>query len=742
MRFGAVHRVMTSALAVLGILAVLSSAAMPPVLSILTLTLLVLAILVPESWQQKAWLRHIATLGPLALLVLEGARLASGRSALDIAVEFAALLQVVRLATRRGAAHDQQIILLALLHFVVGTVLGGGLTFGICFFGFLLVAPGALVLSHLRREVEGNYRQGARDRTGLPVDVPRILRSRRVVGRGFLFATSLLSVPIFLFTAVLFLLFPRVGLSLLLINHGRPGRMVGFSDHVDLGEVGVLRSDPTIALRFEVPDQPEPAPPRKPLRFRGTAFDYYDGRAWQRTQTERRAVDTSGGIYPLFRDATETKERLIIDLEPIDPPVIFLPERAVGFMLRRSSQAVLTDAVSVTRGPEGEHRYTSGEARGLRYETYLAPPDAVVVNQNLPDIERARYLQQPKSLSPEVVRLAHLWTAGLVTPRQKAEAIRKHLQSDFTYDVNSPSSGQPNPVDHFLTQSHRGHCEFFSTTLALMLRAEQIPSRNVTGFVGGTYNRFGKYYAIREGDAHSWVEAYISDSVLPPSSSTPLSGHWETLDATPALGTESITETAGMFAYARDILEAMSQRWNRHVVGYDLYQQMHLFDRMSAGYNRAREDAGLTSGLAERLTRPRILLLGVALVGLGAVRVWRKRKRGANTNPKKPSKTPEELRQAEVQALYRELEDALSSKGLGRAPAQTPLKYAEALGRDGHPLAEKIIDVTQSYLYVRFGGHEFGAEDRRAFETAIKQVRSFKPQPRGTTVSSGEPARK
>ena len=153
------------------------------------------------------------------------------------------LLQIVRLATRRGAAHDQQIIVLALLHFVAGTVLGGGLAYGLCFLGFLIVAPGALVLSHLRREVEGNYRQGARDRTGLPVDVPRILRSRRVVGRGFLASTCLMSVPIFLFTALLFVLFPRVGLSLLLLNHPHPGRMVGFTDHVKIDEVGMIRTN-------------------------------------------------------------------------------------------------------------------------------------------------------------------------------------------------------------------------------------------------------------------------------------------------------------------------------------------------------------------------------------------------------------------------------------------------------------------------------------------------------------------
>src|SRR5579863_2102347 len=286
MRFGLIHRIMTDFLAVLGVLAVVSTASLSPYTNVLLVVALAAAIALPEKWQGRPLLRNFATIAPLTLLVIQGARLLVGHSPLDVAVEFAALLQIVRLATRRGAAHDQQIIVLSLLHFVAGTVLGGGLTYGFCFLGFLVVAPGALVLSHLRREVEGNYRQGARDRTGLPVDVPRILRSRRVVGRGFLAATCLLSVPILLFTTTLFVLFPRVGLSLLLLNHPRSGRMVGFSDTVDLGDVGVLRDDPTIALRFWVSDMAEPPPMRLTLRLRGAAFDAYNGRAWERTMRD------------------------------------------------------------------------------------------------------------------------------------------------------------------------------------------------------------------------------------------------------------------------------------------------------------------------------------------------------------------------------------------------------------------------------------------------------------------------
>ncbi|HWL87463.1 MAG TPA: DUF3488 domain-containing protein, partial [Polyangiaceae bacterium] len=415
MRFGLVHRLMTDALAALGVLAIVSTAALNPWTNTLLLIGLAAALLIPERWQSRPILRHLASAGPLAIFVIQAGRLVAGRPMLDVAVEFAALLQIVRLATRRGAAHDQQIIVLALLHFVAGTVLGGGLTYGLCFLGFLVVAPGALVLSHLRREVEGNYRQGARDRTGLPVDVPRILRSRRVVGRGFLAATCLISVPIFLFTATLFVLFPRVGLSFLLLNHPRPGRMVGFSDRVDLGDVGVLRMDlsSAVALRFDLPDLQEPHPIRMVLRLRGTAFDAYDGRAWSRTQTERRAAERAfpgADVYPLVRFPDLARDRKVtFDLEALDPPVVFLPPHALAVQVRAPSQPLVNDGISLQRGPEGEVRYAAENTHGLRYDVFVGT-DREPIMEPLPLRDRARYLTLPPALPSRISMLAHDWT--------------------------------------------------------------------------------------------------------------------------------------------------------------------------------------------------------------------------------------------------------------------------------------------------------------------------------------------
>jgi transglutaminase-like putative cysteine protease len=722
MRFGLVHRIMTDALALLGVLAIVSTAQLNTWTNVVLVVGIFAALFVPEGWQTRPSARHFGTIATVAVFVVQGARFVSGQSLLDVAIEFAALLQVIRVATRRGAAADQHIIVLALLHFVAGTVLGGGITYGLCFVGFLVVAPGALVLSHLRREVEGNYRQGARDRTGLPVDVPRILRSRRVVGRGFLLATCLLSVPILIFTAALFLVFPRVGLSLLLLNHPRQNHLIGFSDHVDLGQVGVLRTDPSVALRFTTSDMPAEPPLRLTLRLRGTAFDDYDGRAWQRTlRNKQEDADRTGDLYPLYRAPDLARDRKIsFDLEPIDPPVIFLPIHSVALLVKTHEERLGEDRLALKRGPEGEMRYVGESARGLHYDVYVGP-DGELFPETLAPESRARYLTLPPALPERIGDLAHQWTDALPTPELKARAIEDHLRRDYHYDLGSPSGGKPSPVDDFLFVSRRGHCEFFSTAMALMLREVGVPSRNVTGFVGGTYNRFGKYYAVREGDAHSWVEAYIDDPIAP---------GWRTFDPTPPAGAQPLEQTNTLFAYARDIIDSLSQTWERKVVRFDLQAQMRLFDNVSRGYDSLRRNVGIDvdKGALGSVTRaPVVAGAGIALMVV-AYALWKRRRTRGRAGPTDPrAREPLGAKLESAAALYRALETALAHQGLARPASTPPLRHAEDIGRRLHPLAGEVMSLTHVYLETRFGGAELTESIRKDFERRVRDVRTFRP---------------
>jgi len=706
LKFGVVHRLMTDALAALGLLSLVTSGELDPWMTGAIVIGLVIAVLVPERFQEHPRAGNVGAALSVALLVGQVTRLFLGADALQLAVEFAGALQVIRLGTRRGAAHDQQIILLALVHLVAGTVLGSGLAYGLCFFGFLVVAPGALVLSHLRREVEGNYRQGARDRTGLPVDVPRILRSRRVISRRFLVATCSLSIPIFVFTALLFVLFPRVGLSLLLLGHSHSTRMIGFSDRVDLGGVGKLRTDPTIAMRVQPSRLPANPPPRISLYLRGTAFDRYDGTTWQRTRTGRYPADQQGALVTV-RPYSEpvSRDTLHIDLEPISPPVIMLPPDAVAFRLLARGEPVLGHPTPIFMGPEGEYKY-SGDDRGLRYEV-LSRGAGAVPPEPLDTVERARYLTLPQKLPERVVRLARDWTRNAHGQRDTAELIERHLRNGYKYDLDSPSGAAKNPLDHFLFESKRGHCEFYSTAMAILLRAVGIPTRNVTGFVGGTYNRFGRFYAVRQGDAHSWVEVYLDGS------------GWTLFDPTPAVGAVPQVETAGLIALLRDIAEAAAQRWSRYVVGYDLEQQLRLLRWFAYRYGGAASPTGWLGSSNQR----RRVVVGVALLvtalGIGYWQ-WLRRRR----HPARPiGDAGETFATAQIVALYRSLEAAMMVRGVPRVASTPPLAHAQWLVALSHPIADQVLALTEQYLEVRYASRPLSENDRREFARRVREVR-------------------
>src|SRR5690606_23657166 len=108
----------------------------------------------------------------------------------------------------------------------------------------------------------------------------------------------------------------------------------------------------------------------------------------------------------------------------------------------------------------------------------------------LPD--KARYLSLPPGMTERVAALARRWAGDATQPLEIAARIEEQLRTEYRYDLESPSGSTPNPLEHFLFESKRGHCEFYSTAMAVMLRTLGVPSRNVTGFIGGTSNRFGR----------------------------------------------------------------------------------------------------------------------------------------------------------------------------------------------------------------------------------------------------------
>jgi transglutaminase-like putative cysteine protease len=543
-----------------------------------------------------------------------------------------------------------------------------------------------------------------------------------VIGRQFLLLTCLLSVPIFLFTAVLFVLFPRVGLSFLWLNHARTERMVGFSERVDLGGVGRLRSDPTIVMRVEPPSLAASPPPRIALYLRGAAFDRYDGRAWSKTPSNREIMlDQAGGFVRIRRFPDPSRDRVMrIDLEPIDPPVVFLPLDAVAVEVVTAPAGLDRTPPRIFAGTDGILRYQSPDQRGLRYDVSMASTFEPV-RVGLEPSERNRYLTLPP-LSPRIVDLAETWTGEATDPLVRARIVEARLRKGYRYDLDSPSGAAKDPLDDFLFNSKRGHCEFYSTAMTVMLRTLGVPARNVTGFVGGTFNRFSRSYVVRQGDAHSWVEVW-ADGV-----------GWTRFDPTPPSDAIPKSEIGGAFAVLRDFVEALGQRWSRHVVGYDLRQQLGLYGELQNSY---RKLVPVTSPLHRVIGSPRrllITLMALAALGFGLRELYRLRRRKGS-----PDDQPESDRRASSAAeLYQALERVLAARGIPRPTGTPPLAHARALSALGHPLSGEVLDLTERYLRARFGGEELGMTDRRVYSErvrALKTARVPKLPRRGEPVS-------
>ncbi len=408
----------------------------------------------------------------------------------------------------------------------------------------------------------------------------------------------------------------------------------------------------------------------------------------------------TSGLAPECRRSAH--ELMTIDLEALQPPLVFLPPKTDALQLLSRGTPLLGRVPNLLVGPEQQYEYDTADDLGLRYRVFDGPRFRILV----PKGHLKRYLTLPTNLPPRVGELAQKWVGDVKDPHQMAEIIEHHLQTEYSYDLDSPSGNADNPLDDFLFVSRRGHCEFYSTAMAIMLRTLGVPTRNVAGFVGGTYNRFGGFYSVRQGDAHSWVEAYFRDR------------GWEQFDPTPPADAVPLAEVSGILAFARDLVEAASQRWNRNVIGYDLNQQVQMLRSVSRRYSLLGRSGGpLDTASSKRIVE---LAAGLSLI-VAAVVVWYRARKKRPSRPTPPS--AQEVARVQAMQLYKSLDDAMAARGVSRPTSTPPLGHARALLTIAHPIAQEAHDLTQIYLRVRFGGYALSPDERSSFSSRVRALR-------------------
>ena len=563
-----------------------------------------------------------------------------------------------------SAPNDVRLYALSFALLLAATAYRPGIVFAGAFVAYVLVGTLALMVGHLRRKLR---RYGADD-------VP--------LGRSVLVTTAALSGVTLLSSVLVFLTFPRV-------SQGWTGRgetmatsVAGFSDVVSLGEFGSqIYGNPEIVLRVEFGDS-LPAG-YQGLHWRGRSYDHFDGVRWSRSERIR----PSSGSNNWYRERWpgEVLSQRIYGA-PLDVRVLF----GLHPMLRVEPESPIHPLVDNV----GDFFYWGAGPPAYNAWSVLGRPDAESLRRAesgfMPD--RNHYLQLPR-LPDRIGALADSLTEGLETRYDRTVAIERWLRTQFAYTLQLPATAEEATLEHFLFERRAGHCEYFSTAMVVLLRSLGIHSRNVNGFLGGNWSEFGRYLAVTQNQAHSWVEVWF-----------PGYG-WVTFDPTPAGATGTLGGTTWLWP-GRLFVDALQHRWSKWVLDYSIQNQSDVLGR-ALGFLRQQPET-VVEGEPPPPQGPSRIFLIVGVILLAWIAHWVIRRRGVGGS--------QETR------LYLRLVESCRQAGLVHGQV-APLELVERLGATGSAAAAPAARLVEIYLRGRFAGEPLGEPERADMSRALAGAR-------------------
>ncbi|MGH9566216.1 MAG: transglutaminaseTgpA domain-containing protein, partial [Candidatus Angelobacter sp.] len=479
---------------------------------------------------------------------------------------------------------------------------------------------------------------------------------------------------------MIFFLLPRVSVGYFSAYSPVSQLSTGFSDHVELGAIGEIQRSSSVVMHVQFDGDYRGA---ANLKWRGVTLSTFDGRSWSNGRRRFPASRLPDGSFdlapPVDSTATsnwmENRQMIAVHyrvlLEPTGTNVFFLAP--IGERLRGNYHFIEMDSSGDAfngdfQRPIGIYEAWSDISRPTAAQLRQAPADS---SREISD----RYLQFPQ-LDPRISQLARKIASSANNNYDQAAAIEHYLQSHFGYTLQLPPGNVADPLANFLFVRKRGHCEYFASAMAIMLRTLGIPTRVVTGFRTGEFNDLSGQYVVRASDAHAWVEAYFANY------------GWISFDPTPSISTPNPAgwERAGLYL---DAFQSFWREWvvnydasHQHSLGRDVFQrsqqtgfhlQIWLHKHYASWLRRARRIwvAGSRSPQRWALYAFFGLLLLVLAVSARGVWKWFKRARLAS----KPAKAP--VLAASI--WYERMTRLLSRRGLRKTTGQTPQEFVRSI---------------------------------------------------------------
>ena len=240
----------------------------------------------------------------------------------------------------------------------------------------------------------------------------------------------------------------------------------------------------------------------RPLYMKRKSFDRFEGDRWLETDSALRKILPQEGEFNF--PAPDRGEQVRYTVQIVAAELETLPLSA---QLKQLVAPVLV--IGVAR--DGAVHLPVPTRPGFGYAaTSMLPADTPRPIAYDVAADPRPYLQLPADFSPRIAELAREVTARAGMPLERAVALESHLRGNYAYSFETVLTSQNvTPLDAFLFETRRGHCEFFASAMAVMLRSAGIPSRVVHGYLAHSLNPVTGLYEVRAFDGHAWVEALI-----------------------------------------------------------------------------------------------------------------------------------------------------------------------------------------------------------------------------------------
>jgi protein-glutamine gamma-glutamyltransferase len=528
------------------------------------------------------------------------------------------------------------------------------------------------------------------------------------------------------FVAVpLFFALPRVGGTGFGQNLNSLTGFTGFSDSVKLGEIGKLQQSNEIVMRvrLEKGDREK----IRNFRWRGVALDTFDNNTWRRSRVQFSEPFIRNEIDYFIVDSASSTESVVtqtIYLEPIDSPVLFALSRPVA--LQGNFQILTKDAEGSLTIPNFGSERTS-----YRVFSDTTLPDAADLRADNArySIQSRRYLKLPSEFDERISDLAKniILESGAWNRYDQAKAVENYLQTQFGYTLEMKAGGR-DPLADFLFNIREGHCEYFATAMAVMLRSQGFATRVVNGFQQGEYNETADVYIVRQRDAHSWVEVYF-----------PGENAWVPFDPTPPAGQFPEETGANVIGQFNKLIEALETFWIQYVVSYDDQEQRSLMRSVRNNFSEYQSQSSIwlneiqvelkewwkevrgDKGFEARAKAVGIAVGYVLAILLGIILVvWLIRLISTYKLLEKFRAWLKDKNETSIVEFYDRMQKVLEKQGFERKPYQTPLEFAFALNM------LEAVRITEKYNSVRFGEKNLSRKEAEEIEDWLKDLENRK----------------